>query len=86
MMSFNRKIKSQHLQIGILTKNQYEKKNPINWKTDKCWLCKLPLNVDPTSYDTPNNEMSYGDFYIRYEHKFLRNIYFNEQIKIHHRF
>ena len=25
--------------------------------------------------------MSFGDFVIRYEHKFLRNIYTNEQIK-----
>ena len=25
--------------------------------------------------------MSYGDFVIRYEHNFLRNIYTNEQIK-----
>ena len=30
MTWFNRKIKSQHLQIDILTKNQYERKNPIN--------------------------------------------------------
>ena len=25
--------------------------------------------------------MSYGDFYVRYEHKFLRNIYSNEQLE-----
>ena len=25
--------------------------------------------------------MSFGDFVIRYEHKFLKNIYTNEQIK-----
>ena len=30
MTWFNRKIKSQYLQIDILTKNQYERKNPIN--------------------------------------------------------
>ena len=25
--------------------------------------------------------MSYGDFYVRYEHKFLRNIYSSEQLE-----
>ena len=28
----------------------------------------------------PNNKMSYRDFYIRYEHNFLRNIYSKEQL------
>ena len=32
------------------------------------------LKTDPLGYDVPNSEMSYGDFFIRYEHKFLRNI------------
>ena len=27
--------------------------------------------------------MSFGDFVIHYEHKFLRNIYTDEQLKIH---
>ena len=47
----------------------YEQKNPINWK------------IEPTNYETPDNEMTYGDFVIRFEHKFIRNIYRNEQIK-----
>ena len=28
-----------------------------------------------TSVKTPDSEMIYGDFYIRQEHKFIRNIY-----------
>ena len=35
----------------------------------------MPLKIDPTNHKTPNNEMTYGDFFIRFEHKFLRNIY-----------
>ena len=78
---FNRKIKLQHLQINILTKNKYEKKNPINWREDRWCLCKFPLKVDSTNHNTPNNQMTYGDFCIRYEHKFLRNIYPEDQIQ-----
>ena len=78
---FNRKIKSQHLQIDILIKNTYEKKNLINSVEDRCCLCKFPLKVDSTNHSTPNNQMIYRDFCIRYEHKFLRNIYTEDQIQ-----
>ena len=81
MSWFSRKIKSQHLQIDILTKNKYEKKNPINWMEDKCCLCKFPLKVDSMNHNTPNNQKTYGDLYIRDEHKFLRNIYSEDQIQ-----
>ena len=41
----------------------------------------MSLKVEPTNFKTPDDEMSYGDFVIRYEPKFLRNIYTYEQIK-----
>ena len=45
----------------------------------------MPLKVEPTNFKTPDDEMSFGDFVIRYEHEFLRNIYKNEQIEeCHH--
>ena len=34
----------------------------------------------PIGPDIPNNEISYGDFFIRCEHKFLKNIYSKEQL------
>ena len=39
------------------------------------------MKAEPTNFKTPDDEMFFGDFIIRYEHKFLRNIYTNEQIK-----
>ena len=30
----------------------------------------MPLKVGPTIYKTPDEDMTYGDFIIRYEHKF----------------
>ena len=44
----------------------------------------MPFNIESTNYKTPDDEMTYDDFIIRYEHKFLRNIYTNDQIKISH--
>ena len=58
----------------------YEKK-PIDWKNDKCYLCKFKLDIMPTRFDKSNLEMIFGDFAIRYEHKFLRNIFSPEQLQ-----
>ena len=82
---FDKKIKSQNLEIDAFSKMQYERKNPANWKNDKCVICKMPLRVEPTSFKTPDDEMTFGDFIIHFEHKFIRNIYTYEQIKdLHH--
>ena len=81
MAWFNKKTKSQHLEIDLLTKNKYEKDYSINWESDKCHICNFPLKIGPIGPDIPNNEMSYGDFFIRYEHKFLRSIYSKEQLE-----
>ena len=82
---FNKKFKFQNLETDILIKNQYERNNPIDWKNDKCVVCKMPLKIDPTNHETPNNAMTDGDFFIRFEHKFLRNIYsYNELAQSEH--
>ena len=39
------------------------------------------MKLEPTNHKTPNDEMTFGDFIIRYEHKFLRNIYTIKQIE-----
>ena len=41
----------------------------------------MPLKVEPTNFKTPDDEISFGDFVIRYEHKFLINIYTNKPIE-----
>ena len=77
---FNKKINSQNLEIDLCVKNMYEKNNPINWSTDKCSICNFPLKIDPIGPDVPNNKMSYGDFFIRYEYTFLKNIYSKDEL------
>ena len=49
-------------------------------KKNKCVICKFPMKIEPTNYLTADCQMTFGDFIIRYEHKFLRNIYTAEQI------
>ena len=39
----------------------------------------MPLNIEATNHNTPNLKMSYGDFFIRFEYKFLRNIYSDKE-------
>ena len=39
------------------------------------------MKLTPTSYLMPDNEMTFGDFMIRYVHKFIRNIYTVEQLQ-----
>ena len=79
---FNQKFKRQFDKINPIKKLRYEGENPINWKKDKCVICKFPIKLEPTNFQTPDDEMSFGDFVIRYEHKFLRNIYTEKQIKV----
>ena len=45
-------------------------------------MCNLQilLKIDLLGYNVPNSEMSYSNFFIRYEYKFLRNIYSDSEI------
>ena len=81
---FNKKYRTQFLEMNYFVKMQYEKNNSVNWKNDKCVKCKMSLRVEPTNFKASDDEMPYGDFVIRFEHKFKRNIYTNDQIKESH--
>ena len=69
LKQFNRKFKLQFDKINPIKKLKYESKNPINWKKDKCVICKFPIKLESASFQTPDDEMSFGDFVVRYEHK-----------------
>ena len=77
---FNKKYRTQYLEINAFLKMQYERNNPVNWRDHKCVLCKMPLRVEPTNFKTPDDQMTYGDFVICFEHKFIGNI-FTSRIK-----
>ena len=41
----------------------------------------MPLKIVATNHNMTNPKMSYSDFFIRFEHKFGRNIYSDEEIQ-----
>ena len=69
---FNQKFKRQFDKINPIKKLRYESKNPINWKEDKCVICKFPIKLEPTNSEMQDKEVSFRDFVIRYEHKFCK--------------
>ena len=66
---FNMKFKRQFEKLNPFKKMRFESQNLINWKENKCVICKFPLKLEPTNYLTPDNEMTFGNFIIRFEHK-----------------
>ena len=44
----------------------------------------MPLRVEPISFEMSDDEITFGDFIIGFEHKFIRSIHTNEQIKDSH--
>ena len=78
---FNKKLRPQYLEIDILVNNQHERKNAIDQNKYNCVICKIPLKIDLTTHQPPNDEMSYEDFFIRYDHNFFRNIHSAEELK-----
>ena len=71
---FNAKIKSNHLELNGDVKLKYEIEHPLDWQRQRCCLCTLPLEINSTQFDADKETMSYTDFIIFKEHKFLKNI------------
>ena len=80
---FNSKFRRRFEKFNPIEKLRFERSHPINWGIGKCVICKFPMKMEPTNYLTPDNKITFGDFVIRYENIFLRNIYTNEEIKIY---
>ena len=78
---FSKKIASQFKQLEQAVNLKYQKEHPLSYNKDKCTICKMPIRVAPTSPNKPNSEMTCGDYIVRYEYKFIRNIYTQEQLE-----
>ena len=61
-------------------KRKYEVEFPINWENGCCCLCKFPLIINPMKFDVSLENMSYSNCIILKEHKFLRNIFSEEDL------
>ena len=61
-------------------KRKYEIVHPIDCSQDRCCICTFPLEINPMSCDADKETMSYADFIIFKEHKFLKNIFSSEEL------
>ena len=77
---FNKKFKSNNLELSNDVKRKHEIEHPIDWSRDCRYISTFPLEINPASHDTDEKTMSYADFIIFKEHKFLRNIFSNEDL------
>ena len=68
------------MQLSNEVKRNNEVKNPINWETDRCCICTLPLEINPTTSDMTKEKMSYSDFLVAKEQKFFRNIFSEDEL------
>ena len=78
---FNKKFTARFKELTNDQKIHYKRQNPIDYQNRKCVICKMPLKVSPTNPKTEDEQMTYGDFIIRYEYKFLKNIYTQKQLE-----
>ena len=80
MRWFNTKFKIQNVAISNDVKRRYEIEHPINKETGRCCICSFPTEINPTMSYATEDQMSYSDFVICKEHKFLRNIFSKEEL------
>ena len=70
--------KYKNFELSIDSKNEFESENPIQWENGECVICRFPLATNPTAFE--NEKKSYGDFIIKKEHMFLRNIFSKDEL------
>ena len=80
MKWFNAKFKSQNAVLSNDIKLNYQSENPTDWQSGRCCICTFPIEINPTMPDATKDTMSYSDFVIHKEHKFLRNIFSEEKL------
>ena len=75
---FNAKFKRRVTILNPIQKMKYKSKNKVDWQKSECVICKFPLKLDISKFDKP--KITYGDYIVRFEYKFLRNIFSIEQL------
>ena len=79
---FNKKVAAPFKRLDEKRISEYEKRENFSWDQErKCVICKMSLRPSFSSPNTPNDKMYYGDYIIRYEYKFLKNIFSQEQLE-----
>ena len=77
---FNKKFKSNNLELSNDVKKKYEIEHPIDWSQDRYCFCNFRLEINPTTYEADEKTISYSDFIYFKERKFLRNIFSSDEL------
>ena len=77
---FNKKFRSKNLELSNDGKRKYGIEKPIDWLEGQCFICKFLLKINPTNFNAAIQQMSYADFVIFKEHKFLRHFFWTRAI------
>ena len=77
---FNKKFKSKNLELSNDVKRKYEIEHPIDSIEGRRCICKFPLKINPTNFNATTEQMSYANFVIFKEHKFLKNIFSEREL------
>ena len=77
---FNKKFKSNNLELSDEQKRKYEINHPINWKQGCCCLCPFLLEINPKIFDADEKTVSYTDVIICKELQFLRKNFSNDEL------
>ena len=75
---FNAKFKSNFTMLSPVVKMKYEMQNKIDIQNSECVICKFLLKLDITEFDNP--KMTYGNYAVRFEYKFICNIFNEEEL------
>ena len=78
---FNAEFKLTNLELSNNAKRKYEIENPIDWSRDRCCISTFPLEIKATKFDADSKTMSYVNFIIFKDHKFLRNTFSSERAR-----
>ena len=77
---FNKKFEFKNLELSNDVRGKYEIENPINWIEGRCCIFKFSLKTNLKNFKATTEQMSYADFVIFKEHKFLRNIFSEQEL------
>ena len=77
---FNKKFEFKNLEFSNDVRGKYEIENPINWIEGRCCIFKFSLKTNLKNFKATTEQMSYADFVIFKEHKFLRNIFSEQEL------
>ena len=72
--------KYKNVELSSFAKSEFEREHPIDWQNGECVVCRFSLDATPTTAAFQNEKMNYGDFIIKKEHMFLRNIFSKEEL------